>query len=100
MMTLCHTVILTPFSSILSYIYMCGSGSTKLLNTDPIRIRTHNTGVDGVPNLFFLFVKSEFQSAKPCSQIRIQYLVYEKKITKLYSLKNEQLDIKQQCTVQ
>ena len=29
----------TYFVSILSYFYMCGSGSTKLLNTDPIRIR-------------------------------------------------------------
>ena len=32
---------LTSFASILSYICMCGS--RKLLNTDPIRIRIHNT---------------------------------------------------------
>ena len=34
---------LTPFVSFLSYFYMCWSGSTNLLNTDPIRIRIHNT---------------------------------------------------------
>ena len=45
------------FAYILSYNYMCASGSVlryseyvsgsrKLLNTDPIRIRIHNNGVD------------------------------------------------------
>ena len=42
---------LTPFASIFSYIYTCGAGSVfgiririqELLNTDPIRIRIHNT---------------------------------------------------------
>ena len=28
---------------ILKYIYMCGSGSTELLNTDLVRIRIHKT---------------------------------------------------------
>ena len=27
-------------------MYMCGSGSTKLLTTDPIRIRVHHTGTN------------------------------------------------------
>ena len=27
-------------------MYMCGSGSVKLLNTDPIRIRINNTDKD------------------------------------------------------
>ena len=32
---LIYILNLTPFVCILSYFYMCGSGSTKLLNTDP-----------------------------------------------------------------
>ena len=31
------------YLSILSYIYLCGSRSTKVLNTDPICIRIHDT---------------------------------------------------------
>ena len=34
------------FCFFFSHIYMCGS--TKLLNMDPIRIRIHNTDVEGV----------------------------------------------------
>ena len=46
---------LTPFVSILSYLYLCGSGSVFWMwirihkapeyGTDPIRIRIHNTGL-------------------------------------------------------
>ena len=39
---------LTPFASYLSYNYLCGSKSTKVLNTDPIWIRIHNTETDQV----------------------------------------------------
>ena len=38
-----------------SYIFclhMCGSGSRKLMNTDPIRIRIHNTGYRNILNRF------------------------------------------------
>ena len=35
MVNLCLKLNLTYFAFILSYIYICGSGSTKLLNTDP-----------------------------------------------------------------
>ena len=46
-----YVLNLTPFASILSFtgicaMYMCGSGSVKLLNTDPIRIRINNTDTD------------------------------------------------------
>ena len=46
-----YVLNLTPFASILSFtgiyaMYMCGSGSVKLLNTDPIRIRINNTDKD------------------------------------------------------
>ena len=46
MVNLCLKYYGTPLSSILSYIYMCSSGSTKLLNTDPIRIRIHKTALN------------------------------------------------------
>ena len=45
---------LTPFASILSYIYMFGPRSTKLLNTDPIRIRIHSAVCDITSLLSFL----------------------------------------------
>ena len=35
MVNLQYVSNLTPFASILTYICMCGSGSKKLLNTDP-----------------------------------------------------------------
>ena len=41
-----YFVYLISLASILTFIYMCGSGSRKLLNTDPIRIRIHNTGME------------------------------------------------------
>ena len=46
-----YVLNLTPFASIFSYIYMCGSESTKLLNPNPIRIRIHET------DLHLLFLK-------------------------------------------
>ena len=44
MVSWCLTVILAHFASILSDIYLCGSGSNKLLNADLIRIRIHSSG--------------------------------------------------------
>ena len=65
MVNLCH---LLPFPSILSY--KCGSGSTKLLNTDPIRIRIHNTArfkQNGYR--IFLNLTAERKSSLPLSEV-------------------------------
>ena len=48
-----HILNPTSFIYILSFIYMCGSGSTKLLNTDPIWIQIHN-------NAFLIIIPFSF----------------------------------------
>ena len=70
---LIYILNLTPFFSILAYFYMCRSGSTKLLNADPNRIRIHNTAlIDDnfsicLPNIwygiFFFFEASDLNLA-------------------------------------
>ena len=56
----------------ISYICMCGSGSRKLLDTDSIRIRIHNTGTNRYSSLaltvisciFQMFVRSVLRSSR------------------------------------
>ena len=51
---------ITSFSFILSSIYMCGSRSKKLLNTDTLRIRIHNTAFWDWTTLLFLLFEGKF----------------------------------------